>query len=153
MSFHLPTKINNDTLSQDLTNDPRRLDPGQSKIETLGPVREPFMLDTHQVKNSCVQVANMNGIDDGVIAIVIRRSVSHATLDPTTSHPNGKGIGVMISAPPRTVVKISLKEGRTAEFASPNYESFVEKPSSLQILNESCRGLICVTALIVKFGG
>ena len=82
MWLHLTAGIDNDTLSQDALHDPRRFDPGQSGIEALGPVREPFMLDAHQVKNSCVQIGNMNGINDGVLAIVIRCSVSHTTLTP-----------------------------------------------------------------------
>jgi hypothetical protein len=107
-------------------------------VTALKSVSQLFVIDSEEVKKGCLKIVDVNRVVGDVEPNIVRLSIGYPGLHTTTSHPNCKGVGVMISAPSSTIIQTSLKKGCAAKFASPNYESFVEKPSLFQILDETC---------------
>jgi hypothetical protein len=107
-------------------------------VTTLKSISQLFVIDSEEVKKGCLKIVDVNRVVGDVEPNVVRFSIGYPGLHTTTSHPNCKGIGVMISAPSSTIIQTSLKKGGAAKFASPNYESFVKKPTLLQISDQTC---------------
>ena len=86
---------------------------------------EPFMVDTQQVQDGCLQVMNVHGLLGDVHSEFIGRSVLDSGLDASASHPDRIGVGMMISSPSFSVVDIVLDERCAAKFAAPDHKGVV----------------------------
>ena len=72
-----------------------RLDTGQLKIEHLETMNQSLMVESEQMQNGRVQVANVNGVLSRVVLKVIRRSVCESRSHAATSEPNREAARVL----------------------------------------------------------
>ena len=72
---------------------------------------------------------------------------------PATGKPHRERVRMMVAAPARPVVNVTLYEWCAAKFPAPNDQRFIKEPPLFEITHEGCAGLVRVPALTVKFGG
>jgi predicted cupin superfamily sugar epimerase len=88
------------------------------------------MVDAQQMQYRGLKVVNRDGILNGLEAKIVRSSVSHAWLDPSTCHPDGKSVGVVIATPGFDFLDFALKEWGSAKFATPDDQRFIEQATT-----------------------
>ena len=122
------------------------VDVGQPVIPTLEFVGQAPVVDSQQVENRRIEVVYVDGIACDVIAKLVGLAIRCACSHASARHPNSKAAGMVIAAVVGLGQRI-LAVDRTAEFASPNHERFVQQSSLLKVLNEGSGCLIGILAL------
>ena len=92
-------------------------------------IGELLMIQTKQGKQGRMKIMNVNRILLGLVTVFISRTISKASLYPTSGHPNGKPMRVMISP----VHLWTLNGWRPPELPSPNHEGVVQHAAGLQV--------------------
>ena len=59
-----------------------------------------LVIDAQQVQDGGLKVMNVDFVVHGVEADIVGGSMGDAGLDSASSHPGGKGVGVMVTAQP-----------------------------------------------------
>ena len=85
-------------------------------------------IEPQLMEDGGMHVGDVVSVFDGVESDLIGRAVGHSSFKSAASHPNGKAVGVMISAVG------SLGAWRAAEFGGPHHQGFVEHAASFKIL-------------------
>ena len=80
------------------------------------------MVDAEEVKNGGMQVIDANPVFHGLVPKFVTRTVVGPTLDTSSSHPHGEGIGIVVPALPALGVRGS------AEFTTPHHKGVVQHP-------------------------
>ena len=83
--------------SQDFADHPTFLDPGQTLVESLKRGREATIIDSHQVQDRRIQIANVNGVFDDVVAEVVGFAMHAAAANAAARHPHRKALGMMVA--------------------------------------------------------
>jgi len=96
---------------------------GEAEVAALTAEGEAFMVDSQLVKNSSMEVVDVNFVLGGVIAKVIGRTVGEARFHSTAGHPHRKAVRVMVTPPGFTH---HLRHRCPAEFTAPDDESIIE---------------------------
>ena len=94
-----------------------------------------------------MQIVDMDGILDDVVAEVVRRAVGHSALDAAAGHPDGETARMMIA----TVIvgrQLALAIHGAAELTAPNDQRVVQQAALLQILHQRGRRLIGVAGTV-----
>ena len=105
---------------------------GQAEITSRVMVGERFMIQTQQGEDRCVQVVQVDLVLRRAQAKVVSRTITHATLHPTTGEPDSKAVGVVIPARPFVVGTLN---GRCAtELPTTDHERVVQQAPLLEIL-------------------
>lgn len=73
----------------------------QTEVSPRMPIRQPLMVQSHQVKHGGLQIMNMNGGINDVETELIGLPDTDSRLDSTTRKPHGKRLRMVIS-PQRT---------------------------------------------------
>ena len=60
------------------------------------------------MQQGCLQVVHMDLFVDDIHSEFVRLSIRETWLDPTSCHPDGEGIGVMVSSPAGPVIQVAL---------------------------------------------
>ena len=106
----------------------------QAHVETLDFVSKPSMIDAEAVEDGCVQVVNVDGVFDDVVAEFVGFAVDDAGLDAAASHPDREAARVVVAA----VVfagQPALAVDRPAKFAAPDHERFIEQAALMQVVD------------------
>ena len=137
-------------LLEDLLHYGGRFHAGQALVQPLVPDGETAVVNTHAVKDRCVEFIEMHRVFRDVIAEVIGFPVGHPRPNPTTSYPHAEITWVVISSVviPR---QFSLAVGGPPEFPTENHESVLEHPSFLEVLDKGGSWLVDVKALVLDF--
>ncbi len=125
---------------------------GQANVESLVLNREKLVVDSQAVQDRRIQIVDVDRVRGDVVTELIRFAVDDASFHAAAGQPDAKAARMMIPA----VVGVrerSLRVHRAAEFAAPDDERVFEESPLLEILNERCRGLIGVSALLRDFFG
>lgn len=85
-------------LGDQLFNDLGWLNAGQSLVETLVLEGESLMIDSQQVQDRGVEVADVDRILNDVVGEVVRLSVNGPALGTTARHPHRKAAGMVVTA-------------------------------------------------------
>src|SRR5882762_3791752 len=94
-----------------------------------------------QVQDSGLKIMNMNRIFDDIISQLICFAIDDSRFDPTACHPYTKAAWMVIAA--ITIrLKFTLAIIRASEFATPDYQRFIQHATVLQILYQGSRSLI-----------
>jgi hypothetical protein len=72
---------------------------GQAEVPALETESQSGVIDSQQMQDRGLKVVDGNGILNGFEAEIVGSSVSHAWLDPSTCHPDGKSVRVVIATP------------------------------------------------------
>ncbi|MFT7642444.1 MAG: hypothetical protein ACI9G1_004201, partial [Pirellulaceae bacterium] len=106
-------------------------------------MRKPLVVYAKQVQNRSMQVANMNGVIDGVVAEFIGPAVSHPRLYTTTGHPHRKAAWMMIASALGTI-PFPLPGDASTKLTAPQDERLIQQPSLFEVGYQRGTGLICV---------
>jgi biopolymer transport protein ExbD len=93
----------------------------ESLVAALVEVREPGVVEPHQVKDGRVQIVDVNLVLHRFEAEFVRRAVSHAALRATAREPHREAIRIVVTA--RLV--LPLAERHPPELATPHDERFI----------------------------
>src|SRR5207247_328220 len=98
------------------------------------------------------EVAEVDGIGDDVVAEIIGFAVDFAAFDAAAGEPHREAAGVMVTAIV-LAAEAALGINRTAEFAAPDDERFVQHGALLQVGGEAVEGAVHVAALARQAAG
>ena len=124
-------------LSNDIVND-SPMDVRQSTIETVLAVGQSFVVDTKQVKDSCVEVMDRDFVRDGFVSKLIRLTERKRGFDSCTSKPRGEALNVVISAG----FLGRLHGGHPSEFRTPYDKRILQHAALFQVAQQCCSGLV-----------
>ena len=113
-------------------DDSRFLNAGETKIQSLEPVTELFVVDPHQVHDGGVKIPDMDGILGDVVAEIVGRAVRRARLDPAASHPDRVTPRVVIPSA-FGAVPLPLPSNPAAKLTSPDDQRVVKQASLFEI--------------------
>jgi len=88
------------------------------------------------MQGGCVEVVNVDGVANDVVAVVVGFAVYMATSDSATGHPHGITATVVIATV--VVPQPTLSVDSASEFFSPDDERIVQHAPLFQVCNE-CR--------------
>src|SRR5688572_9265215 len=92
-----------------------------------------------------VEIVDMDLVLRGIKAEFVGFAHCHAGLNAATCEPHRETIWMMIAA-----IAAALDHGGAAEFAAPNDQRFIEQATLLQILNQRCRSLVSIFAILLQ---
>jgi hypothetical protein len=127
-------------------------DVGEPVVAALVAEGEAFVVDTHGMEESGVEVVHVNGIADDIVAEFVGFPVDEAFLEATASHPHGEAAGVVIASEV-VLADVALAVGRATEFAAPDDEGFVEEAALLEVGDEGGGSLIGFLAFLAEAAG
>ena len=125
----------------------------EAEMPSLKLEGELLMVNSEQMQNRGLEIVDVDFVVNGIKADIIGGSVGDTGFNASSSHPSGKGVGVMVTTPCFAVLHVALEERSTTEFATPDDEGFIEHTALLKIADETCAGLVCILALGVEFRG
>ena len=102
---------------------------GQAEVPALVLMSQPLVVDAQQMQNRRVEVVNVDGIPDDVVAVRVCLAVRYSALDATAGHPQRKAPRVMITA--KAVAQLALAVVRPAELAAPDHQCVLQQASLL----------------------
>ena len=114
------------------------MDVRQSTIETVLAVGQSFVVDTKQVKDSCVEVMDRDFVRDGFVSKLIRLTERKRGFDSCTSKPCREPLDVVVS--PGCFG--SLHRGHPAELGTPDNQGILQHASLLHIGQQRRSGLV-----------
>ena len=127
-------------------------DIGEPIIAAFVAVDELLMIDAEEVEHGGVEIMNVGGIADDIVAEVVGFAVHRAWFDAPARHPDGEATGMMI-ATEVVLFDGALAVSGAAEFAAPDDESFVEEPALFEIGDEGGASLIGFQAFLAEAFG
>ena len=103
------------------------MDIGEPEMPALEFEGELLVVDAELVQDGSLEVVDVDmGLGD-VEADVVGGPVGLADLDAATRHPDGKAVWVMIAAPTRFVVKLTLQKRCATELTSPYDKRIIQQ--------------------------
>jgi hypothetical protein len=71
---------------------------GQARVAAAEAMGQALVVDAQQMEHRRVQVMDLGLVLDGVIAVVIGRSMDRSSLDASPGEPDGEATGVVVAA-------------------------------------------------------
>ena len=108
------------------------------------------MVNTDQIHRCSIEIMDMYGVLDDVVAKVVGFAVNVPMLDAGTGQPDAKASRVMVA----TIIfmgQCALRIDGATKLASPNNERIVQQTALFQIDQKGRRGLVGVVALAANF--
>src|SRR5438045_3215221 len=97
----------------------------QSIVTALETVGEPRVVDAQQMQRGGVEIVDMHGVFDDVVAEFIRLAEHLAALHSGTCHPDAETARVMVASV-SVMGKFALRIHGAAKLAAPDDERVVE---------------------------
>ena len=91
------------------------------------------------MKHRCVEIVHVDFIFDRLEPKFVGGTVNITTFDATTRKPHREAIVIVITATCRTCIRARLRKfhgWRSPEFAAPNDERTIEKPTLFEIFQQ-----------------
>ena len=108
------------------------LDTGETLVEPLEGVSEALVINTQSMEHGRIEVADVHGVFENIVAEVIGLTVGRASFDTATGEPHAEAAAVVIPA----ASERALAVGSTSKLASPDDEGIIEHASLLEIGHE-----------------
>src|SRR4051812_44989970 len=117
----------------------------QPEVPALKLPGKACVVDAEAAQDGGLDVVHVNAVIDYVVAEVIGCPERNSRLHAATCEPHGEASGMMIAA---IVVRreLALAINGPAELTAPCHERVIEQTSLLQILHQTCGGLIGLLA-------
>ena len=108
------------------------LDARQPHVQPLEFEAQPAVVDAQAMEDGGVQVVDVHGIGDDVVAEVVGLAVNHPRLDACAGHPEGEALRMMITA---VIVagELALAVDRPAKLTAPDHQCVVQKSALLEV--------------------
>src|SRR5579863_7801859 len=109
-----------------------------------------LVVETHEFEGGGMEVMNVDGIPDDVVAEIVRFAVD-TWLDAAAGHPNREAAGVMV---PAIIIgrQLTLAIVGATKLSAPNDQGFVQQSALFEVRHECGRCLVDVFALTSYFG-
>ena len=88
---------------------------------------QSLVIDSQQVQQGGMQVVDFDGVLGRLVAVLVGRSIGHASPNAATGHPKTESVGIVVSAIP------TLSEGGAPELAGPEDHGFIQQAARLQV--------------------
>ena len=124
---------------------------GQAEVAPGVTVGECFVIEAEQMQNGRVEVVNMYLVLHCLKPELVRGSINGPALDPSSCHPHGETVGIMIAPLGFGSGCLKFDCGSASELASPDHERVFEHATLPQILEESGNRLINITGKFSMF--
>ena len=99
--------------------------------------RKSLVINTHQMQDSGIQIANMHRILNDVVAKIIRLAAAYAA----AGEPHAVAFWMMV-APIFFSLECPLAVNRAPELTAPNEQRIVQQAATLEVLDQSPSRLI-----------
>src|SRR5438309_718816 len=86
-------------------------DVGEAEAAALEFVDQLFVVDAQEFQDRRLEVVDVDGVLDDVVAEVVAGAVRNSRLDAGAGEPEREGVGMMVAAPAGLVVDVALEEG------------------------------------------
>jgi hypothetical protein len=116
-------------------------------LELIGQLR---VVNTQATQDCRVQIMDIHGILDDVVAEVVRFAEGKAPLDTAARHENRKAARVVIAAVV-TLCENALRVDRASELATPDDQRVIQHSALTQILDQRGAWLVGLLALTGDF--
>lgn len=119
---------------------------GQAKIAALEAVRQSFVVDAQAMQNGGIEIVDVHGIFDDVVAEIVGFAVNDTRFNTAAGHPNREAARVMVAA----VIcfrQCALAVDRAAEFAAPDDQSIIKHAALFEVFEQSGTALVDIAAL------
>ena len=113
---------------------------GEFGVESLVLEGEALVVDAELVEHGGVEVADVDGVFDGIVAEVVGSSVDGAAIDSAAGKEHGVTLDVVVAS-------AALCHRSASELAAPDDQCVVKQPAALEVVDEGGG------ALIDEFGG
>src|SRR5262245_48572232 len=118
----------------------------QPEIAALKAIRQPPMVDAQAVEQRGVEVVDVDGIADDVVAVVVGFAVAHAGPDAAAGEEEREAAAMVVAAMVGRGQRALAVDG-AAELAAPDDQRVFQEATLLEVLDERGGGLIDVVAL------
>jgi hypothetical protein len=98
------------------------------------------MIDPQAVQQRCVQIANVHGVLDDIVAKFVGPPVFEPALDAASGKPDGETSPVVVAIRLR-IAERSLAVDGAADLAAPDDECIVEQPALAKVFDQRTRCL------------
>ena len=88
---------------------------------------EPVRIQTHKLKDGCVDIGDVMPVRDSMEAKFVRGSMCDAAFDAAAREPGRESLRMMIAAG-------AFGSGRSSEFSAEDHERIVEETTLLEVL-------------------
>ena len=113
-------------LRQNVFNDVT-VDVGQAEFAALIFVGKAFVIETQAMENGGLEVVDVDFVIGDAETEVVGLAINEAMFDAAAGHPHRVGAGMMIAPLAAAESGVGFHHRRTAKFAAPNDEGFIEK--------------------------
>src|ERR1700733_1467171 len=86
------------TLSNQFLDHAGWFDAGQTLVEPLVAVAEPFVIETQQVQDRGMELVDVDRVFDDVVGEIVGLAVDRAGSRAAAGHPHGEAAGMMVAA-------------------------------------------------------
>src|SRR6516162_7557129 len=115
----------------------------QPEIPAAVAVRQPGVVDAHQIQDGCMYIVDVNGLLDSLEAEVVGCAVYRAALDGASGEPHRETERVVIAARfTPGLVAADFAHGRAAEFGTTNHKRVLPQAARLQVFDDGRKRLI-----------
>ena len=103
---------------------------------------EGFVIEAEEVEDGGVQVVDVDLSLSDALTDVIGCAVDVPSFDPTTGHPDGESVAVVLATDLR--IDGALGRGGASELAAPEHEGILQHPTLFEVLQERGDGLVAL---------
>ena len=99
----------------------------ETEVAPIEEIGEAFVVDTEEVQDGGMEVVDVDSVFHSFVAEFVTCSVVGTSLDASSGHPHGEGVGIMVST------LTALRVGGAPEFPSPDHEGILEHSPGLEV--------------------
>src|SRR5262249_30961677 len=124
----------------------------QPEVAALVAEDEAGVVDPQAVEDSGVEIVDVDGITDDVVAVIVGFAVADAGLDAAAGKPHAEAAAVVVAA----MIgggELALAVYGPAELPAPEDQGIVQEAALLEVLDQGGRGLIDILALAADLPG
>jgi len=125
------------------------VDIGKPVITPLESVGQFGVVHPEQMQNGRVQIMDVDLALRGIKAEIVGLSIDDARLDAAARHPDSITVRMMVAAQ-LIWSQVTLHHGSAPELAAPDYQSRVQEPAFLQIVDQSDARLVGLQAALLQ---
>jgi hypothetical protein len=101
-------------------------DVGEAEFSSLNAIRQPLVVDPHEMQNRRVQVTDLDGMFDGLKSQVVGGAVGDSRFDAAAGQPKRSSERMVIASQEERAAPLFV-DRRATELRPPDDQRFVEQ--------------------------
>src|SRR5215469_9862685 len=144
-------KLDSEHSCKNFAHHSRRLHAGQLLFQALKPVVQLVMIESQQIEQGCVQVANLDRIFDDFVSHIVGLPMTDAGFYSATCQPDRESARIVIATHILHLLSATVFSHRSAaEFSAPNYQRVFQQTTRFKVREQRRSGLIDFAATVVE---